>query len=573
MSRGLDTQPSATTIDLEDLVKLVWDGYVRVPHFQRDFRWNRQDVTRLFDSILKGYPVGSLLLWVRPAPEQTIRLGSLRIPALHTDRAFWVVDGQQRITSLANALHEDGATDPRFALAYDLRAEKFTPRPAVDEPGTIPLPVVFDLHRVLRWFADYPEVADYLDRATAVTKTLRQFKIPAYQVRQDDVKVLTDIFDRMNNYGKRLSRAEIFSALFAGDEAAQDDLLSIDRIAQDVDTDLGFGLIDNDTVLRAILARRGPDVAREIRIEFDDQERRGPIEFPGEDRDTAYQAGEDALRRAVRFLQVRAGVPHLSMLAYRYLLIVLSRLFAHHPEPDERSLQLLRRWYWRAAVVGPGFFKGHILGATSSLCSKVRPDDLSRSIQGLLEAVDQQGAPIPSLDRFRTNEASTKITLCAWWYLEPRSPRTGQPYERAQLSDLLNGRTTAADAVRYIISRRQVPRPYRLWAANRILIPTEDEPVDEVAGLLVQRPLELSDEHWTAVLRSHGITCDTAALLAGSRAVEFLEARQATLRDDLKHFLERMCEWGFEDTPSLADLVVEDLDDADPDIEGNDGAR
>src|SRR6266540_6523085 len=142
---GLDTQPSAATIDLEDLVTLAWDGYVRVPHFQRDFRWNREDVIRLFDSILKGYPVGSLLLWVRPAPEQTIRLGALKIPAPNTDRAFWVVDGQQRITSLANALDEDGASDPRFALAYDLRIEKFVPRPATDDSKVIPLPVVFDL--------------------------------------------------------------------------------------------------------------------------------------------------------------------------------------------------------------------------------------------------------------------------------------------------------------------------------------------------------------------------------------------------------------------------------------------
>src|SRR6266540_618862 len=421
--------------------------------------------------------------------------------------------------------------------------------------------------------ATCPEVADYLDRATAVTKTLRQFKIPAYQVRQGDVRTLTDIFDRMNNYGKRLSRAEIFSALFAGDEGAKDDRLTIERIADDINTDLGFGLIDNDTVLRAILARRGPDVAREIRIEFDDQERRGPIEFPGEDRDTAYQAGEDALRRAVQFLQSKGGVPHLSMLAYRYLLIVLSRLFAHHPELDDRNLQLLRRWYWRAAVVGPGFFKGHILGATSSLCSKIKPNDLLSSIQGLLEAVDQKDAPIPSLNRFRTNEASTKITLCAWWHLEPRSPRSGQLYDRAQLSELLNGRTTAADAVRYIVSRRQVPKTYRLWAANRILIPTEDEPVDEIASLLVQRPLELAEESWASVLRSHGMDHEMTALLADGKVVDFLEARQAMLRDDLRRFLQRMCEWGFEDTPSLSELVVEDLDGEDLDIEGDDETR
>jgi hypothetical protein len=34
-----------------------------------------------------------------------------------------------------------------------------------------------------------------------------------------------------------------------------------------------------------------------------------------------------------------------------------------------------------------------------------------------------------------------------------------------------------------------------------------------------------------------------------------------------------MCEWGFEDTPSLSELVVEDLDGEDLDIEGDDETR
>src|SRR5437868_3613637 len=121
MSTGLDTRPSATTYDVERLVEMAWQGQIRVPHFQRDFRWGREDVMRLFDSIVKGYPVGSLLLWLRPAPAQALTLGSLRIDAPRLDQALWVVDGQQRVTSLANALHEDGARESRFALAYDLR--------------------------------------------------------------------------------------------------------------------------------------------------------------------------------------------------------------------------------------------------------------------------------------------------------------------------------------------------------------------------------------------------------------------------------------------------------------------
>ncbi|WP_407635669.1 DUF262 domain-containing protein [Lamprocystis purpurea] len=52
-----------------------------MPEFQRPLRWQWEDVRRLFDSIVKGYPIGNLLLWIRPAPQATIHLGELHIPA------------------------------------------------------------------------------------------------------------------------------------------------------------------------------------------------------------------------------------------------------------------------------------------------------------------------------------------------------------------------------------------------------------------------------------------------------------------------------------------------------------
>src|SRR5437867_3243552 len=82
---GLDTQPSASTYDLEDLVSQAWRGGIRVPHFQRDFRWGTEDVIRLFDSIVKGYPIGSLLLWVRRSPAARVTLGALEIDAPASD--------------------------------------------------------------------------------------------------------------------------------------------------------------------------------------------------------------------------------------------------------------------------------------------------------------------------------------------------------------------------------------------------------------------------------------------------------------------------------------------------------
>jgi len=561
-------RPTATTIEVERLVTMAWSGEIRVPHFQRDFRWLRRDVLRLFESILLGYPVGSLLLWRRRAPAQDLRLGALRFHAQARDQALWVVDGQQRITSLANVLHPEAWDDDRFRIAYDLGVERFVPLPSqwVEKPLVIPLPVLFDLRKLLGWFHARPDVADYAERASEVTATLRQYRVPAYEVEHDDERVLREIFDRMNNYGKRLSRAEVFSALFASDRSHEQSL-TFDRIANGVDADLGFGLIDNDTVLKAVLARRGPNVLREIRNEFDQEGDAGTTrpaerrvsEFPDEDRDTAYRLGEEALRRAVRFLQGVAGVPHVTFLPYRHLLVVLTRLFAHHPEPEVANLRRLRRWFWRAAVVGPEMFKGNTTGAVRTLCYAVRSDDLTGSIDQLLKLVAYPDRPLPDLSTFRSNEAGTKILLCAWWGDEPRSLRHGEIIEARELREVLLDQATAADAVRYVVPRLRVPEPQRQWAANRILLPDPGADGSAVEAHLVGKPLDLSDEEWQATLRSHLLDDYLVGLLIGGKVNEFMAARQQRLREHLATFLNRTCEWEFEDTPPLKELVLGDL--------------
>ncbi len=588
MSAGLRTRPQATTYELAELVDAAWRGEIRVPSFQRGLRWGSQDVLRLFDSIVRGYPVGSILLWVRSAPEEQVRLGDLEIDAARLDEAFWVVDGQQRVTSLANALSPSVRPGSRFALGYDLDGERFVPYREPGTPGVIPLPDLFDLGRLIAWFAEHPEVPDGLQRATEITSTIRQFKIPAYLVKQDDEDVLRDIFDRMNNYGKRLSRAEVFSALHPGGDGGQGG--SVEHIAERIDAGSGFGLLDGGTVMQALLARRGPDITREVRIEFDDRDRRGTVDFPGERREDAYRAVEEALGRAVVFLQETAGVPHLGFLAYRYLLIVLTRFFAHHPNAGRRNLELLRRWYWRAALVGLGVPGGSGTQTTRLLCAAVRPGDASDSVQRLLTHTGREAPPLPTLERFRTNGAATRISLCAWWALEPRSPTTGEVYGRAQLSACLEGRTTAANAVRPLVRGRAVPEPMRRWAAVQVLLPDPEEGSDELSERFVdliwkggsddQGAPDAAEatpaaEHlpgadgqgaWNEVLRSHGLTRESLQLLATGDVETFLRERQSKLQATLEVFLKARCEWDFEDTPPLEEL---DLDEEDWDEDGD----
>lgn len=68
------------------------DGAIRVPDFQRPLRWGSDDVVKLFDSILKGYPIGSLLFWKRRFEEQEIVVGTARIKAGALDDGWFIVD-------------------------------------------------------------------------------------------------------------------------------------------------------------------------------------------------------------------------------------------------------------------------------------------------------------------------------------------------------------------------------------------------------------------------------------------------------------------------------------------------
>ena len=560
-SGGLETQPSATTYELEDLVSEAWRGRVRVPHFQRDFRWNTQDVVRLFDSIIKGYPIGSLLLWVRRSGPDRITLGSLSIDAPAGDNILWVVDGQQRITSLANALHKEGNRHAPFSIYYDLAQREFIKRPKFPDPTQVPISILFDLEELINWFSGPGKAAaEHFAEARRVAKVLRQYKVPAYLVRQRDEQILTDIFDRMNNYGKRLSRAEIFSALFAGPEEGASERLSIPRIAERVAARTGFGIIDDNTVLHAILARRGPDPMRDIRSEFDDKSRRTEPEFPGESQEAAYAEGEQALVRAVTFLQERAGVPHLSLLTYKALLVVLTRFFAHFPEPSDRNLLLLRRFYWRVSVSGPTVFKGSFTQMSRILCALIKPGDGDGSVRGLIGSMNEARPVLPNPERFRTNEAAGKIILCSWWALGPRSPVTGEPYDTRELTDLLAEQSTAALAV-HRFYRSGLTSRQQLLAANRLFMPSQTDSADTFLEVLQQRPVDMEEEAWERVLSSYCLDSECVRLFSQGKKDHFLSKRQKRVSENLSSFLMRMAEWDYEDTPPLDSLDLDELDD------------
>ena len=81
----------------------------------------------LLDSILRGFPAGVFLFWRREAPPARVVLGPWFAEVASSPEAWWVVDGQQRITSLTGTLLHPDPLQPAspFAFYYDLAREEF----------------------------------------------------------------------------------------------------------------------------------------------------------------------------------------------------------------------------------------------------------------------------------------------------------------------------------------------------------------------------------------------------------------------------------------------------------------
>lgn len=100
---SMKTRITSDLLSMGELLERIGNGQYQIPRFQRDFIWKREKVALLFDSILKGYPVGTMTLW-----ETTYRLESVKEfggkeivqPEEGERRVYYVLDGQQRLTSL-----------------------------------------------------------------------------------------------------------------------------------------------------------------------------------------------------------------------------------------------------------------------------------------------------------------------------------------------------------------------------------------------------------------------------------------------------------------------------------------
>jgi hypothetical protein len=526
----LARRPEARAFSVEALLQLAVDGKLRIPEFQRAQRWRSAHVLSLFDSVVRGFPVGEFLLAKQEAEADNLKFGPVAIDAPKVTDALFLVDGQQRMTALAGALLHPSPR-PRgdiHAIWYDLDAEKFE-RLARGEPPHhwIPLNVVGDSFKLLSWLSSWslhkerPELAK---RAIALGKALREFQVPAYIVEGASEETLRLIFKRVNTAGVEMREAEVFEALYGRGRPVQ---AACARLAA-----IGFGPIDEGDFVDALKSIEGVNPRRRFR----DSETELAV---GRD---AVARTEAALQRAITFLVGVAGIPHIALLPYRLPLRVLARFFHRHPTPDTRVESLLTRWIWRGAL------------------SRRHADNGDAVVEGLQNAIghDPEAAAeavlagvgrdleIPSVSEpWEGRSARTRLCALAMFSLAPRSPHSGAPISVDALQELLTTRSHIGDA---FLAAPAAERVDEGLVVHRFLV----ERRDEIEALVADDMFPPSVD----VLMSHGLDDVAVASLRRGELAEFERARAQALDPRIRRFFRERAALGDNDRPSIAAIVA-----------------
>ena len=250
---------TADKIDLSKLLEDADDGRLQLPDFQRDYVWGDMDVRSLIASVAKGFPVGALLT-LKTGGEVRFKPRLLAgVPSRDTRPEHLLLDGQQRITSLYQAIFSKKAVRTRSPRGtgvdrfYYLDIEKAVSAGEDIEDAIISVPVnrviktrfgrdiildlstqekefenrMFPLNCAFEstdWFHDWRDYSkgkkDILDLEKrferSVVRRIARYEMLVIQLGQENGReAICLVFEKVNVGGKKLDAFELLTAIFA----------------------------------------------------------------------------------------------------------------------------------------------------------------------------------------------------------------------------------------------------------------------------------------------------------------------------------------------------------------------
>lgn len=342
MSKKQEQRIAVKGDQLANLIASVAEGDYRIPQFQREFVWPKGKIRELFDSIYREFPIGSFFLWRAGREHNGLFRHTVAFdvpPVDEHDSVSFILDGQQRITSLYVALmgltvRQNGSATDYSRICFDLKEEKFVDR-APDNKRYVSVSDIWGQDSLM---LSHELDKEYLPAFQKCWRTLQTYPISIVEVRDKDLADVCKIFQRINQSGKRLDRFDLISAM-----TFRLDFDLREKFRDDVTAPLAaknFGQISPAIVTQLLaLAKDGQCTERH---EFG---------LTSEDIQGRWKPAVDAILLAADTLRKNMGVANSDYLPYDAILTLLAYYFLKSGKrsPSSEHLVWLNRWFWRSA--------------------------------------------------------------------------------------------------------------------------------------------------------------------------------------------------------------------------------
>lgn len=203
-----------------------WSNALKIPVIQRDFVWNAEDVKDLIDSVVSGYPIGSIILWETkgefPSSPLIDSEGSYTTPI-----PLYVLDEQQRLTALL--LVREGWKIKRGGRKISIDPISYNPsnkRFYISEKRGIDVSLLVNaslgsitaMEKLQeRYHTEYKEAVEHVGRRI-ISYQLPLYTIKTYVDISNSPQVaneVAEIFTRVNSAGVSLGNIQMFLSFFA----------------------------------------------------------------------------------------------------------------------------------------------------------------------------------------------------------------------------------------------------------------------------------------------------------------------------------------------------------------------
>ena len=412
-------QPKPGYYRYAELILDIEKGNIQIPRFQRDFVWDKKKAAALIDSMLKGYPIGTFILWKTKDRLNNIKqLGNQDLPIVPDDNFVnYVLDGQQRLASLFVIVK--GLTVKKPTRAEDYKNIYIDLESPIDSEEIVSATVpssnkyirVYDLlNEGLAILAN--EYKGYLDKIEAYQNALRGYNFSTITIDGYSIEKAAEVFSRINTTGKALSLFEIIVAKTYNDRSFD---LSTKYVHLQKKLSKAAYEIPAPQVLQCISANiKGECKRKDI------------LTLPSAKIIGAWDETVSAIKKTVDHFRKAYNIPVSSLVPYPALMVPFSYFFFKNGDgPTEQQDTYLKEYFWRAALTSR---------FTSGVESKLALDCKfmntimkgNRPSYGKEFNVTLKKEDIRDL-QFSASDAVNKAILCVMTAASPKSFKNNNP--------------------------------------------------------------------------------------------------------------------------------------------------